>query len=304
VRLVLCGKNTAACRALELALERGDEVWAVGTAGDEGRDGWQRSFRATAAKHGVRFDQPRRINAPDFVAALAAFGADALVSIQYDQILKGPLFERIGCPCLNLHFALLPRHRGVHPIAWAILSGDREAGVTLHHMLEDIDAGDVLAQRRVAIAPDGTARELYDALSEACALLFAESHPFPAELLRRRLPQDPARASYHRAGELDFSQRRVDWSRPAPELQAWLRAWIFPPLQHPETHWRGETLRIERVGAWTGAPRDGAEPGGVLACDAGGIEVAAGGGTLRLRALCDARGESVLGRIAPGERLE
>lgn len=303
MRLVLCGKNTAASRALELGLERGDEVWAVGTAGDDGRHAWQRSFRATALRHGVRFDQPRRINAPQFVAALADFRADALVSIQYDQILKGPLFARIGCPCLNLHFALLPRHRGVQPIAWAILSGDREAGVTLHHMVEDIDAGDVLAQRSVAIAPDGTARELYDALSEACFGLFRDSHPFPPALLGRRLAQDPAQASYHRAGELDFAERRVDWSRPAAELHAWLRAWIFPPLQYPETAWRGERLRIERVAAQVGPVREGAEPGRVVASAGDGLEVAAGAGTLRLRAVVDATGNSALGRVAAGDRL-
>jgi methionyl-tRNA formyltransferase len=188
VRFILCGKNDAAVAALECLRERGDEVLVVGAAGDEGRDGWQRSLRAAAARLGVPCETPRRIHEPQVIQRLADFGAHALVSIQYDQILRAPLFRALGRPCLNLHFALLPRHRGVAPIAWAILSGDSHAGVTLHHMVEAIDAGDVIAQRRVAIGPAMAARELYDEVSRAAVELFRESPPVPPP------PRAPRRA--------------------------------------------------------------------------------------------------------------
>jgi len=307
VRVILCGKNTAAAEALEHLVARGDEVWAIGIASDEGRDGWQRSFRATAGVLGVRFAQPPRVNAPEVAAELAAFRPDVLVSIQYDQILRGPLFRAVGCPCLNLHFALLPRHRGVAPIAWALLAGDDESGVTLHHMVEDVDAGDVIAQRAVPIGAEDTAREVYDAVSAATVDLFRESHPFLPELLARRLPQDAGRAWYHRTGELDFSRRRVDWARPAVELHRWLRAFIFPPMQHPEIGHGGRTLAVTRVGATIG-PDPGAPPGTVVARDGTGLRVAARDGTLALRGLADpsrpaAAAADVLGSIAPGDRL-
>ena len=129
-----------------------DEVWVIGTFGDDGIDGWQRSLVAAADRLGIRCSQPKRINDPVAIAELAAFQADALLSIQYDQILRGALFQQIGCRCLNFHFALLPRHRGVSPIAFAVLEGDAEAGVTLHEMVEQIDAGQVIQQRAVPIA--------------------------------------------------------------------------------------------------------------------------------------------------------
>ena len=212
---------------------------------------------------------------------LAAFGADALVSIQYDQILKGPLFDRIGCPCLNIHFALLPRHRGVAPIAWAVLAGDSEAGVTLHHMIEDIDAGDIVAQRAVPIAPDGTAREVYDALTNVAIQVFQESYPFAPGLLHGREPQSTGDASYHRQGDLDFSIRQVDWTRPAWDLQRWIRARIFPPMQYPETTWHGQVVTIRRVAGEIGAAA-GVPAGTVVTSTDGLIEVAAGDGLLRL----------------------
>ena len=317
MRWILAGKNTAASRALALLAKRGDEVWAIGTAGDDGCDGWQRSFRGTAERLGLRFDQPRRINLPAFVERLAEYDADGLISIQYDQILRESLFDAVRCPCLNLHFSLLPRHRGVHPIAWAILSGDAEAGVTLHHMVPDIDAGHVIDRRRVAINPGGTARELYDDLSVACFELFRDSVPFSSALLDRRVPQDPAVASYHRAGDLDFGCRRVDWSRRAADLQAWLCAMIFPPFQYPETEWQGQALRIERVGAKLGGAAQGAPPGRIVAGDARALAVAAGDRIIQVtqigptgpsagsgdEARSDPSDRALMSRIAVGDRF-
>jgi methionyl-tRNA formyltransferase len=275
VRWILCGKNTAATECLEFLVERGDDVWAIGVAGDDGRDGWQRSLRGRAQQLGVRFEQPRRINAPDVVARLAAYRADALLSIQYDQILRNVLFDAIGCPCLNLHFALLPRHRGVAPIAWAVVAGDTEAGVTLHHMTEDIDAGDVIAQRVVPIAPDDTARDLYDKVSQATTALFRESYPFRPALLARRMSQNARVAVYHRSGTFDFSARRIDWTRPAAELHRWIRALVFPPLQYPETTFAGQRWAVGRLaGALWGPVSE--PPGTVVAQTPEGLVIAAG----------------------------
>jgi len=286
VRWILCGKNDAGVAALEFLVGRGDEVFAIGVHGDDGRDGWQRSLRKAASRLGVRFEQPRRIHAEEVLSRLAGFGARALFSIQYDQILHAPLFQAVGIPCLNLHFSLLPRHRGVSPIAWAILSGDAEAGATLHHMVEAIDAGDLIAQRRIPIGAEQTARDLYDATARAAVELFCSSYPFDDALLATRLPQDASAACYHRAGDLDFSRRAVDWSRPAAELQRWLRALIFPPHQHPELRRNGRLLSVTRVGGELG-PRASAPPGSVLEASSQGARIACADATLWVRGLAD-----------------
>ncbi len=291
MKWILCGKNDAAVECLEFLLSRGDEVWAVGSAQDDGVDAWQRSFVGAARRLGVRVDQPASINAPAFSRALRDFGATALLSIQYDQILKGPLFAEVGCPCLNLHFALLPRHRGVAPIAWAIAEGDAEAGVSLHHMVVDIDAGDVIAQRAAPIERETTARELYDSVSRASIELFRESYPFSPELLATRLVQDAARSCYHRAGDFDFSARGIDWTRTAAELHAWVRAMIFPPLQHPELVSKGRVLRVRAL-AGAIEPCDAA-PSTVLAVARSGVTVAATGGALRITELADSTGTAL-----------
>lgn len=307
MRWILCGKNTAAIRCLEYLTECGDEVRVVGVAGDEGRDSWQRSLRAAAMRLGACFEQPPRINAPEVVDRLSAFGASALVSIQYDQILRGSLIRAIGCPCLNFHFALLPRNRGVAPIPWAILAGDSETGVTLHYMTEDIDAGDVIAQRAVPIGSGDTAREVYDRVNEATVALFRESYPFPEALLARRRPQNAARASYHRAGELDFARRDIHWDRPATELHRWMRAMIFPPLQYPETSLDSRQFAITRV---AGPIRDAvtAPPGTVVDRSAAGLDVAAKDRSVRISGMIEvatpeASMDEIVDSIAVGDRL-
>jgi methionyl-tRNA formyltransferase len=307
VKWILCGKNDAAVSALEFLVAQGDEVLAIGVHGDGGSDGWQPSLRKAATRLGVPFAQPRRIHAPTEIERLAGFGARALLSIQYDQILRAPLFEAVGCPCLNLHFALLPRHRGVSTIAWAILSGDDEGGVSLHHMVEAIDAGDLIAQRRVRIGAEDTARELYDRTSRAAFELFESCYPFPETLLARRLPQEEKAASYHRAGDIDFRQRAVDWTRPAAELQRWLRAMIFPPLQLPETRWGGRKLVVTRVGGGV-APAADATPGGVVEVSPRGVRVACGDATLWIRGLADPERpdlapQALAASLRVGERL-
>lgn len=308
MKWILCGKNDAAVAALEVLLDRGDEVWAVATRGDDGSDGWQRSFAGAARRRGVTLDQPARINDPAFVERLAGYGAHALISIQYDQILRAIFFDAMPCPCLNFHFALLPRHRGVSPIAWAIALGDDEAGVTLHHMVEGIDSGDVLAQRRVTVAAGGTARELYDDTTAACGELFRETCPFPDELLARRLVQDANLACYHRAGEFDFSQRRIDWRRDARELHGWIRAMIFPPHQFPELVSHTGSFRVRRIAAEIAPVRNRPPPGLVIANDGAGLAVACAGGALLVTEIADANerriGASTLSReFAVGSKL-
>jgi len=307
MRFILCGKNDAAVESLEYLLEKGDEVWAIGVAGDDGRDGWQRSFKGAATRLDVPFDQPRRLNDDAFVKRLHDFGPAALISIQYDQILKGNLFRGIGCPCLNLHFALLPRHRGVAPIAWALFSGDAEAGVTLHHMVEGIDAGDLIARKSIPIGREDTAREVYDGVSAAAAALFRESYPFTPALLAQRIPQDEGAAVYHKAGDFDFSKRRIDWGRPVEELHRWIRAMIFPPMQWPETGLDGRALRVMRLHGAIG-PAAAVPPGTIVASSPEGIDVAAVGGVIRVTGIEDSSRPNVApagvaASIRAGDRL-
>src|ERR1700737_3930548 len=126
-------------------------------------------------------------NAEPFVRSLSAYEPDIVVMASFDQILRAKTLAVPTRGWLNVHPSLLPRHRGPEPIYWTIANGDREAGITVHLTVPRIDAGPILAQRRIDVHEEDTAGTLskrlvaegLDALDETLARLQAG----PAETL-------------------------------------------------------------------------------------------------------------------------
>jgi methionyl-tRNA formyltransferase len=264
---------------LAVVLEAGDDVvLAVADGADDGRDGWQPSFRAAAEARGLRVAAPRSVNAPEFVEAVARLSPDYLLSFQAPQILRTPLIEAASVATLNLHFGPLPRYRGVAPIAWAIINGETATGVTLHHIDPGIDSGDIVASASVAIDPDDTGRTLYDKCTEAGVSLFAESWPSVRGGLVPRRPQSSADALYYNRHSIDFRQRRISWRGDARAIADRARALIFPPFQYPAVALGGMEFDVAGV-TWDREPNRG-RPGEILAVVDDRLMVAAPGGRL------------------------
>src|SRR5438132_5298995 len=110
--------------------------------------------------------QPARIEDQQAIEEIRALRPDAIVVMAYGQILPGEVLEIPSVACLNLHASLLPRWRGAAPIQAAIAAGDRETGITLMYMDEGLDTGDILLEKKIAIAPDETGGSLHDRLAE------------------------------------------------------------------------------------------------------------------------------------------
>lgn len=110
------------------------------------------SLRALLHRRGVEILSPTgSVNAPEFVAMLRERQPDLLVSVMANQIFRRDLLALAPLGCLNLHSALLPRHRGLMPTFWALKHGDTETGVSLFFVDGGIDTGPILVQRRVPI---------------------------------------------------------------------------------------------------------------------------------------------------------
>jgi len=118
------------------------------------------SVAAAARRGGVPIEHVPNVNAPEFVAALRARGVDLLVSLACPQKLQRELLAVPMKGAINLHGALLPRYQGIFPSFWVLAKGEPETGVTVHWMDEQLDHGDVLLQRRVAIEPRDTVHRL------------------------------------------------------------------------------------------------------------------------------------------------
>jgi methionyl-tRNA formyltransferase len=172
--------------------------------------------------------QPRRTSDafPAFVEAVRALAPDLILVDSYSMLLPPPLLEAAALGGVNVHGALLPRHRGANPIQWAILNDERSTGVTIHRMTEEIDAGAIVAQREVPIGFGDTWKAVYDRIAAATETLLAEQLP--------RLLAGTARATPQPAGEGLGNPRRtredgrIDWSSSVLRIYNLVRALVAP----------------------------------------------------------------------------
>jgi methionyl-tRNA formyltransferase len=151
----------------------------VGTATRSVRMAWgslgggavHRQFKA----RGVRVQTIADVNAPAFLDELRRLEVDVIVSLNTPQKLKAPLLALPKHGCINVHFGMLPRYRGILPIFYALMNGERSFGVTVHMMDERLDNGDILAQQTVPIAPGDDLETLYPKGFAAASALLNEA---------------------------------------------------------------------------------------------------------------------------------
>lgn len=234
---------------------------------------------AYARQAGLPLFQPLRLRAPETLAALRATRPDLIVTVAYGRIVPPELLALPPLGAVNAHPSLLPRYRGASPIQHAIKHGERETGVTIHYQTEALDAGDIILQERVPIAPDDTAATLEARLAEVAARLLVKAVRLIAEGRAPRTPQDESQATY--VGRLTKADGRIDWTQPAAAIANLVRA--MDPWPSAYTWREGRLLKVWRAEPLPAPPAARMEPGTVLAVDGEGILVATGDGLLRVR---------------------
>ena len=233
--------------------------------------------KAAALAHGIPVEQPATLKDPAAAGRLAAFEPDVMVVAAYGLILPQAVLDVPRLGCINIHASLLPRWRGAAPIQHAILAGDAQTGITLMRMEAGLDTGPMMARRAIVIGAEETARSLHDRLALLGASMIVPGLDALAAGTATFAVQDDAAATY--AGKVTKPEARLDWSRPATELERQVRA--FDPWPVAETRLDGEQLRVWAARAVAG--RSEAAPGTVLAADETGISVACGDGSLLLQ---------------------
>src|SRR6516162_1725132 len=167
MRIVMMGRGLFAEPTFEALLAGPHPVVGLVTQPDRAVGQERGSTRQTgkgmkniALAHNVPVYQPESINTPEGVAELTKLAPDLLVVAAYGQILSNEVLSIPRLGGINVHASLLPKYRGAAPVAWAIYHGETETGVTIIRMTTGLDAGDMLAQEKLAIGPDETAGEL------------------------------------------------------------------------------------------------------------------------------------------------
>jgi methionyl-tRNA formyltransferase len=163
---------------------------------------------------------------PRLLAAVEAARPDLLFSFYFRSMLPMAIVRTAPRGAFNMHGSLLPRYRGRAPTNWAVLHDERETGATLHEMLGKPDAGRIVDQQAVPILPDDTAREVFDKVTVAAEQVLWRSVPAIVAGTVAYRPNDVAQGSYFGARRPEDG--RIDWSRPAREVYALIRA-VAPP---------------------------------------------------------------------------
>ena len=221
-RVVVLGKNRLAVECLPIIQSSGDQiVLAMPEPGDDGQAGWQPSFRASASAAGIPILQPDDLNAQEVIDAVSATNPDFLLSFQAGQILRRALLSVPILGAWNVHFGSLPRYRGVAPIAWAIINGERATGVTLHRIDPGVDSGAILATAEVPIArerPVGRCTRNAPMPGSSCS---ANGGPACASAPSRRAPRRAPRRCTTTGIRSTSALRAISWrSEPRSHRQS------------------------------------------------------------------------------------
>ena len=217
---------------------------------------------------GIPVRHPRSLKGADEQAEFAALDADVAVVVAYGLILPHPVLDAPRLGCLNIHASILPRWRGAAPIHRAIMAGDAETGVAIMQMEAGLDTGPVLAEARTPITPDLTTADLHDRLAVMGAGLIVDvlaRLPLPAT------PQPEDGVTY--ASKIDKSEARIDWTRPAEDIDRQIRG--LSPFPGAWCEIAGERVKLlrSRLTDGSGAPGAVLHEGFRIACGSGAIEV-------------------------------
>jgi methionyl-tRNA formyltransferase len=222
LRIVFAGSPAAAVPSLRALAATDHEIVAVVTREDAAL-GRKRVMTPTpvadaADDLGIPVLKANRI-AP-LEARVSALRPDLGVIVAYGGLIREPLLSAPRLGWINLHFSLLPRWRGAAPVQRALIAGDTETGAAVFQLVEELDAGPVFAALTQPIGRNQTAGHLLEVLAERGAgLLTAVVDDLDAGTARAVAQEGDVTL----APKLELDDGRLDWSRPAAELDARIR---------------------------------------------------------------------------------
>ncbi len=280
-RIVFFGTPEFAVPSLQALLAHGERVVGVVTQPDKpagrGRHPAAPAVKVLAMEHGLPLTQPEKVrNNADFLALLRSWQPDVIVVVAYGKILPREILEVPPHGCINVHASLLPRYRGAAPIQWALIRGEKETGITIMLMNEEMDAGPVLLQCPVTIGPDETFGELQQRLAHLGARCLLEAlRKWQAGVLTPQ-PQDGAQATF--APPISKELGEINWAQPAETIACLVRG--LSPSPGAYFFFEGRRVKVYRAYELPMQPQT-APPGTVLRVEPQ-LEVACQSGVLVL----------------------
>ncbi|MEM7519917.1 MAG: methionyl-tRNA formyltransferase [Pseudomonadota bacterium] len=302
MRIVFMGTPDFSVPALDALMEAGHDIAAVYTQpprpAGRGKKDRPSPVQTSADALGLPVRSPVSLKHATAQVDFAALGAEVAVVVAYGLILPKAVLDAPRHGCLNIHASLLPRWRGAAPIHRAIMAGDDQTGVCIMQMEAGLDTGPVLLRRKTDIAPTETTAELQDRLgamgAEAVVAALADLDALSPEI------QPEAGVTY--AQKIDKAEARIDWTRPASEVDRQIRG--LSPFPGAWFERQGSRIKVLRS-----ILAEGEGPAGQVLDF--GLRVACGSGAVQLitlqragKSAQDAKSFQGGAQIAPGGQIE
>ena len=254
------------------------EILAVVTQPDRAV-GRKKEIRMTPVKelaldYGLPIYQPEKLSKSAELDSLMNLNADGIVTAAFGQFLPSKLLDSVNF-AVNVHASLLPKYRGGAPIHYAIINGDKEAGVTIMEMVKEMDAGDMIARRAIPIEETDNVGTMFEKLALVGRDLLLESLPSYLAGDLKPVPQDKNQVTF--SPNISPEEERIDWTKTNRQIFNQIRGMYPWPVAH--TLLNGERFKI-----YEATPVEGAgQSGEILAIGKKELIVAAGKGALSLQ---------------------
>ncbi len=278
MKTIFMGTPDFSASILEKLLESGYETGYVVTQPDKARNRGKKvqhtPVKEVALAHGIPVLQPEKVRGnAEFYQKLKDYNPDIIIVVAYGQILPEEILHLPKLGCINVHASLLPKLRGAAPIQHAILSGDKETGVTIMQMEKGLDTGDMLLKDSIEIGSMNYS-QLHDALAQLGAELLLKALPMLEQGQIVPEKQKDEESTY--ASRIQKEDGKIDFSRSPEEVERLIRG--FDPWPGAFCSYNDVTMKL-----WKGQPLDektAEEPGTVLHADKEGLKIACGGRAL------------------------
>lgn len=224
--------------------------------------------------HNLPVYQPEKMSGSDEMAELMTLGADGIVTAAFGQFLPTKLLDSVDF-AVNVHASLLPKYRGGAPIHYAIINGDKEAGVTIMEMVKKMDAGDMIAKASTPITDEDNVGTMFEKLAViGCDLLLKTLPDYIAGNIKPE-PQDESKATF--SPNITPEEERIDWNKSAREVFNHIRG-LYPwPVAH--TLLDGKRFKIYEASLAEGQ----GQPGQIIEKGKETLVVATGDGAISLK---------------------
>jgi len=230
-----------------------------------------------ALQKGIKIFQPERLKGDSVIEELRALNPDFIIVASYGKILPPEILKITQYFCINVHPSLLPKYRGAAPVPWTLINGETETGVTIFEMNDEMDAGDILVQKKTSIDPEEDAGTLLKRLAVLGAAALHETiERFGRNEIIAKVEQVHSRATY--APKLKKEDGLINWDMSAPEIHNRIRG--LNPWPGAYTFREGRILKIWRSGV-VGDSSD-KPPGTIVDVQKNGIYVQTGRDILKI----------------------